>query len=153
GFGGTKSGMRVGTSASKGRRGGAIKNAQGKSRLVGLAAVVLGVAAVAGCGGSSGGGPVTLNWFIANQPGGSIQEVAKRCSEESNGRYKVDVNLLPTTASDQREQLVRRLAAKDSTVDIVGMDVIWTAEFANAGWIRPWTGPLAQQVTKTVCAS
>jgi multiple sugar transport system substrate-binding protein len=137
--------------------GGAIKNAHahGKSRLVGLAAAaaVLWVASVAGCGGSSSGGPVTLNWFIANQPGGSIQEIAKRCTDESKGAYKVDVNLLPSDASQQREQLVRRLAAKDSTIDIVGMDVIWTAEFANAGWIRPWTGSLAQQVTKSVFPS
>jgi trehalose/maltose transport system substrate-binding protein len=121
--------------------------------LVGLATAVLAVAAVAGCGGGSSGGPVTLNWFIANQPGGSIQEIAKRCTDESNGGYKVDVQLLPSVASDQREQLVRRLAAKDSTVDIVGMDVIWTAEFANADWIRPWTRPLAQQVTKNVFPS
>jgi multiple sugar transport system substrate-binding protein len=121
--------------------------------LVGLAAAIVCLASVAGCGGSSSGGPVTLNWFIANQPGGSIQEVAKRCTNESKGRYKVDVQLLPSDASQQREQLVRRLAAKDSTIDIVGMDVIWTAEFANAGWIRPWTGPLARQVTKSVFPS
>jgi multiple sugar transport system substrate-binding protein len=91
----------------------------------------------AGCGSSGSGGPVTLNWFIANQPGGSIQKVAQRCTDESNGAYKIDVQLLPAAASDQREQLVRRLAAKDSTVDLIGMDVVWTAEFANAGWIRP----------------
>jgi trehalose/maltose transport system substrate-binding protein len=121
--------------------------------LVGLVAVVLGVAALVGCGGSSSGGPVTLNWFIANQPGGSIQEIAKRCTDESNGRYKVDVQLLPAAASDQREQLVRRLAAKDSTVDIVGMDVIWTAEFANAGWVKEWPSQLGQQVTKNVFPS
>jgi trehalose/maltose transport system substrate-binding protein len=121
--------------------------------LVGLAAVVVVIAAAAGCGDSGGGGPVTLNWFVATQPGGTIQEVAARCSRESNGRYEVNVELLPTDASQQREQLVRRLAAKDSTVDLVGMDVIWTAEFANAEWISEWTGPLAQQVTKDVFPS
>jgi multiple sugar transport system substrate-binding protein len=93
---------------------------------------------------------VTLNWFVATQPGGTIQEVAKRCSDESNGEYTVNVELLPTTASDQREQLVRRLGAEDSTVDIIGMDVIWTAEFANAGWLREWPDPQAQQVTKDI---
>jgi len=35
---------------------------------------------------------------------------------------------------------VRRLAARDAGVDIIAMDVIWTAEFAEAGWIRPWEG-------------
>ena len=118
--------------------------------------VLLGV--LTGCGSDtlfgssdeSSGKGVTLNWFVATQPGGTIQEVAKRCSDESNGEYNVNVELLPTDASQQREQLVRRLGAKDSTVDIIGMDVIWTAEFANAGWLREWTGPQAQQVTKGV---
>ena len=137
-------------SKGQGQRGGSIKNPQGKFRLVGLAAAVLGFAAVAGCGGSSSGGSVTLNWFIANQPGGSIQEIAKRCTDESNGRYKVDVQLLPSDATQQREQLVRRLAAKDSTIDIVGMDVVWTAEFANAGWISQFPAALAKQVTQNV---
>jgi multiple sugar transport system substrate-binding protein len=105
-------------------------------------------AVLAGCGSSTGGGPVTLTWFVATQPGGTIQEVAKQCSDQSNGQYNITVNLLPTTASDQREQLVRRLAAKDSTVDLIGMDVIWTAEFANAKWIRPFPASLAKQVTR-----
>jgi multiple sugar transport system substrate-binding protein len=91
---------------------------------------------------------VTLTWFVATQPGGTIQEVAKQCSDQSNGQYTISVNLLPTTASDQREQLVRRLAAKDSTVDLIGMDVIWTAEFANAKWIKPFPASLAKKVTR-----
>ena len=91
---------------------------------------------------------MTLNWFVATQPGGTIQEVAKSCSDASNGRYSISVNLLPTDATQQREQLVRRLAAKDSTIDLIGMDVIWTAEFANAGWISPFPASLAKQVTK-----
>ena len=52
--------------------------------------------------------------------------------------YTIDIALLPTDADQQREQLVRRLAAGDDSIDIIGMDVIWTAEFAEAGWILPW---------------
>jgi multiple sugar transport system substrate-binding protein len=105
-----------------------------------------------GCGGSDdeGGSGTTLRWFVAIQPGGTIQEVAKRCTEESNGRYNVQLELLPTLADQQREQLVRRLGAEDSTIDIIGMDVIWTAEFANAGWLREWPEPQASQVTENV---
>jgi multiple sugar transport system substrate-binding protein len=105
---------------------------------------------LAGCGGSDSGGPTTLRWFVQIQPGGSFQEVAKRCSEESNGRYEIEFELLPTDASQAREQLVRRLGAEDSTIDVIGMDVIWTGEFANAGWLREWTGEPAKQVTKGV---
>ncbi len=119
----------------------------------GIAGLVLAgaLAVLAGCGSDeSSGQGVELNWFVATQPGGTIQEVAKRCTEESNGAYTVNVELLPTDASQQREQLVRRLGAEDSTIDIIGMDVIWTAEFANAGWLREWTEPLKSQVTKDV---
>ena len=106
-----------------------------------------------GCGGSDdeeSGSGVTLNWFVATQPGGTIQEVAKRCTQESGGEYNVNVELLPTDASQQREQLVRRLGAEDSGVDLIGMDVIWTAEFANAGWLQKWSGEDAQTVTDGV---
>ena len=92
----------------------------------------------------------TLTFFVAIQPGGSIEEVSKRCSEESNGRYTVEPEFLPTDASQQREQLVRRLGADDSSIDIVGMDVIWTGEFANAGWVEEWTGKRKREVTEKV---
>ena len=54
--------------------------------------------------------------------------------------YTVEPEFLPTDATQQREQLVRRLGAEDSSIDIIGMDVIWTGEFANAGWVEEITG-------------
>lgn len=108
--------------------------------------------AVAGCG-EDDGGPVKLKWFIAIQPGGSIQKVAETCSKESGGKYQVDLELLPTDASQQREQLVRRLGAEDSSIDLIGMDVVWTAEFANAGWIQKWSGSDAREARKGVFPS
>ena len=56
------------------------------------------------------------------------------------GRYTIVGNLLPSDADGQRDQFVRRLAAKDAGMDLLGMDVTWTAEFAEAGWIRELTG-------------
>lgn len=116
-----------------------------------VGASVLAIAGLAACGGSSNdSGARTLTFFVAIQPGGSIEEVSKRCSEESNGRYTIEPEFLPTDASQQREQLVRRLGAEDSSIDIVGMDVIWTGEFANAGWVEEWTGKRKQEVTEKV---
>jgi multiple sugar transport system substrate-binding protein len=116
-----------------------------------LAVAVSAIAALTSCGGSSDeSGTRTLSWFVAIQPGGSIEKVAERCSKESGGKYKVEPEFLPTDASQQREQLVRRLGAEDSSIDIVGMDVIWTGEFANAGWVEEWKGPLKAQVTEKV---
>ncbi|MGA9860436.1 MAG: ABC transporter substrate-binding protein [Solirubrobacteraceae bacterium] len=94
--------------------------------------------ALAACGGSSG--PPTLNWYIFPEPSGSFAHAAKVCSQQSGGKYNIALNVLPTDADGQRQELVRRLAAHDSSIDIIGMDVTYTPEFAEAGWIKPWTG-------------
>jgi multiple sugar transport system substrate-binding protein len=116
---------------------------------VGIAlAAALVALTVTGCGSSSSKGPATLNWYVFNEPSGSFSSAAAKCSKESGGRYKIVTQALPTDADQQRELIVRRLAAKDSSVDIVGMDVIWTAEFAEAGWIKAWNAQDAQKVTQ-----
>jgi trehalose/maltose transport system substrate-binding protein len=97
--------------------------------------------ALVACGGSgSSGGPAELNFFIFNEPSGVVPEIADACSKSSNGEYTISFQYLPSDADQQREQLVRRLGAEDSSIDIMGMDVIWTGEFANAGWVEQWTG-------------
>src|SRR5262249_12600443 len=48
----------------------------------------------------------------------------------------------------QRQQLVRRLAAEDRSLDIMALDVTWPAEFAEAGWIKPITGRARDEITR-----
>jgi multiple sugar transport system substrate-binding protein len=116
-----------------------------------LAALALAATGLAACGGGSDSSDSReLTFFVAIQPGGTIEEVSKRCSKESGGKYTITPEFLPTDATQQREQLVRRLGAEDPSIDIIGMDVIWTGEFANAGWVEEWTGPLKGQVTESV---
>jgi trehalose/maltose transport system substrate-binding protein len=129
--------------------GGALK-ARGLTALA-TAGLALG-ALLSGCGGSSSSGPPTLTWYVFPEPSGSFAKAAAECTAASGGRYKIAINLLPTDSDSQRVQLVRRLAAKDSSIDIVAMDVDWTAEFAQAKWIRPWSGTPAVQVTQGVLA-
>ena len=105
--------------------------------ILALVAATLGIAACGG-GGSSSSGTVTLNWWAGNQPGGSFQKAAAYCSQQSDGEYKIKVNLLGTDADTQRQSLVRRLAAGDTSIDLMAMDVVWTAEFAEANWILPF---------------
>jgi trehalose/maltose transport system substrate-binding protein len=80
-----------------------------------------------------GGGTPTLNWYIYNEPSGSYAAAAKDCSAASGGGYDIQIQELPSAADGQREQLVRRSAAKDSSLDILGLDVVWEAEFSEAG--------------------
>ena len=117
-----------------------------------LALTALATAGLSACGGSDNG-PPELTFFVAIQPGGTIEETAARCSKEAHGRYTITPELLPNDATQAREQLVRRLGAKDPSIDIIGLDVILTGEFANAGWIEPWKGKLKEEATAEVFPS
>jgi multiple sugar transport system substrate-binding protein len=114
--------------------------------------VALSLGAVA-CGGEESGGSRTLNFFIFNEPGGGPQDVAAQCSEQSGGRYEIEFQYLPSRADQQREQLVRRLGAEDDSIDLIGMDIIWTGEFANAGWLEPVPSDVEPAVTENVFES
>lgn len=96
--------------------------------------------ALAACSGGGGGGPFTLNFYNFPDNSGAIQQAVDNCNKAANGQYKIVYQKLPTSADGQRQQLVRRLAAHDSSLDILGLDVTWAPEFAEAGWIRDWTG-------------
>ena len=107
----------------------------------GLAGGALACAMLAACGAAGAStGPVTLNFYNFPDPSGAIQQAATTCSKQSRGQYTIVYNKLPTAADQQRLQMVRRLTAHDTQMDILGLDVTWEAEFAQAGWIRPWTG-------------
>jgi multiple sugar transport system substrate-binding protein len=62
--------------------------------------------------------------------------------------YRISYNKLPRAADGQRQQMVRRLAAEDDSLDILGLDVTWAAEFAEARWIREWTGEAKRRATE-----
>jgi len=81
----------------------------------------------------------TIHWFARPESGGSTVQAAENCTEQARGRYRIEISPLPADATQQREQLVRRLAADDSSIDLISMDVVWTAEFAGAKWIVPWS--------------
>ncbi|WP_373289829.1 ABC transporter substrate-binding protein [Saccharopolyspora thermophila] len=101
-----------------------------------LSASLACASALTACAPASGGN--TVNLYYA--PEENLQKVVDRCNAESGGRYHIVYNKLPRDADGQREQMVRRLAAGDEGMDILGLDVTWTGEFAEAHWIREWTG-------------
>lgn len=113
-----------------------------RSRLRRVAAPVLAatlaVSVLAACGSS--GGKVTINFYNAPDSSGAIQQAVDTCTAAAQGKYVIKYSPLPRGADGQRQQLVRRLAARDPGLDILGLDVTWEAEFAEAGWILPWTG-------------
>jgi multiple sugar transport system substrate-binding protein len=89
----------------------------------------------------------TVTFYIFNEPGGAFVRAADTCTQAAQGRYQVRLALLPSGADGQRQQLVRRLAAHDPSIDIMGLDVVWAPEFAEAGWIKPVPDDIKAQVT------
>jgi multiple sugar transport system substrate-binding protein len=60
--------------------------------------------------------------------------------EEFNGLGKgFTVKLEESTweTQNQHDTYVTKLAAKDKSIDIISMDVIWPPEFTEAGWLEP----------------
>jgi multiple sugar transport system substrate-binding protein len=109
-------------------------------RVVASLLIALGAIGV-GCGGSgSSKGPTAVKWYVFNEPGGGYDAAQAQCNKLAGGRYKIQQVKLPTDSDQQRELIVRRLAAKDPDLDVIGMDVNWTAEFAQAEWIVPFEG-------------
>lgn len=116
-----------------------------ESVAAGAAAAVFTV--LAACGTDSG--PPTLTWYINPDDGGQA-EIARRCTEEADGQYRIETSLLPREASAQREQLARRLAANDSSIDLMSLDPPFIPEFAEAGFLADIPDDVAATVTEGI---
>jgi multiple sugar transport system substrate-binding protein len=113
--------------------------------LVGLLAVGA-MLAVAGCGGSSPGGgggggggnqgvgPVNFVSGKDTSNGAQTAQAIKRWNDQ-HADQKVSFIELPESADAQRSQMVTTETAKSASYDILNVDVVWTAEFAKAGYI------------------
>ena len=114
-----------------------------------LAVIVAAVVSLAGCtpasgaassasGGSSsltnGIGPITF--AIGSDDISWLTPVLNAWNASHPGQ-RVTPLYLPEAANDQLAQLVANLQAKSDAYDVIDLDVVWTAEFASAGWIIP----------------
>lgn len=118
-----------------------------------IAALTLVLAGVlSGCGGGAPAGPPVLTWYI-NPDSGGQKEIAARCTAAAGGRYTIATTLLPRESSEQRQQLVRRLAANDSSIDLMSLDPPYIPELAEAGFLAPVPADMADRVTRDVVRS
>jgi multiple sugar transport system substrate-binding protein len=90
---------------------------------------------VSGCG--SGGDGIVLSFYTPATDGATFTAVAQHCTEQFGGRFAIQHVSLARSPDEQRLQLARRLTGNDRTLDVMGLDVVWTAEFAEAGWALP----------------
>jgi trehalose/maltose transport system substrate-binding protein len=117
---------------------------------VGLCLATLGLAACGGGGGEGGSEAKTLQpsdaknasgsvtWCIGKDTSGAFKTAVERFNQQ-NPKLEAKLLELPENADIQREQQIQRLRAESSECDVLGMDVIWTAEYAAAGWLYDLT--------------
>jgi multiple sugar transport system substrate-binding protein len=124
-----------------------------RARGGGIVLAILVALLLAACGGGGGGGKSkggggnktldpsqaenakgTVTWCIGKDTTGSFAQVIKMHNAQNNG-VTAKLIELPTSADQQRAQQITRLRAKSPECDVLGIDTIWTAEYASQGWL------------------
>ena len=105
--------------------------------------------AIAGCGSddSDDGGAApdaekatqakasgNVTWCIGKDTTGAFGTVIDNFNK-ANPDANVKLLELPEDAGEQRRLQVQRLQAESTECDVLGTDVIWTAEYAAQGWL------------------
>ena len=124
-----------------------------KKRMKRIAACLMAAAmtaSLAACGGGgssesgsdsgegSGREPITLNFSFDQGVGEATQQIVDNFNE-SQDKIKVETVLLPQDTNQVHDDFVNKLASGDTSVDIMGLDVVYVAEFASAGWLYDLT--------------
>ncbi|MGH2761657.1 MAG: ABC transporter substrate-binding protein [Thermoleophilaceae bacterium] len=130
-----------------------------------LAAVAAaGALAIAGCGGDDDGGgggapdaeQVTearatgdVTWCIGKDTTGAFSAVVEAFNQ-ANPEANVRLLQLPESADEQRRLQIQRLRAESPECDVLGMDVIWTAEYAAQGWLLDVTDAVEERADEFI---
>lgn len=86
---------------------------------------------------ASGTHGLVISFYTTAADGATFTAVAQDCTKQFDGRFAIQQISLPRAPGEQRLQLARRLTGRDRTLDVMSLDVVWTAEFAEAGWALP----------------
>jgi multiple sugar transport system substrate-binding protein len=119
--------------------------------------------AIAGCGGDDdddGGAPAAekatqakasgnVTWCIGKDTTGAFGTVIDSFNK-ANPNANVKLLELPEDAGEQRRLQIQRLRAKSAECDVLGMDVIWTAEYAAQGWLLDVSDFISQNGDKFI---
>jgi multiple sugar transport system substrate-binding protein len=78
----------------------------------------------------------TLTWYVGPDRADTAA-LAKTCTTAASGKYDIKVKQLPADVDARHALLVRRLLAKDTSIDILSLDSTFTAEFSAARFLAP----------------
>jgi multiple sugar transport system substrate-binding protein len=84
--------------------------------------------------------PVTITWSTLATGGPTVSDVYRALAqvyERQNPGVRVNLQIQPGTSGEQYNRYVTLFAAKDTSVDVISIDVIWPAPMVAAGWLAP----------------
>jgi len=82
-------------------------------------------------------GPIT---YVQGKDNSNVVRPLVAKWNKAHPKEKVTFKEQSDNADQQHDDLVQHFQAKDAGYDVVGVDVIWTAEFAAKGWLQPLKG-------------
>jgi multiple sugar transport system substrate-binding protein len=78
---------------------------------------------------------VTIHMAVfENDPNGMMEKARQKFNDEHDN-INLEFTQMSNDASQMHDQTVTQLSAGSENLDIVNMDVVWTAEFAESGWL------------------
>jgi multiple sugar transport system substrate-binding protein len=90
----------------------------------------------AGCGGGEeASGATTITLAFTPDEAGALKKLIDDFNRQNRGEIQVKWREMPALSADYLEQLQAELQSGQSSVDLIGGDVIWPAQFAANGWI------------------
>lgn len=109
------------------------------ARRTGTAALCVLAAVVCGACSSREPEGMTIVFAAGHDPSGATEALIAEYNEANEG-VTVRFQAMPANTDTQHDAYVTYLSARESDIDLYSLDVIWTAEFATAGWIAELPG-------------
>lgn len=101
-----------------------------------MAATTLCLLAACGSGPADDDASKVLSWYVGPDRLDAAL-LAQTCTDLADGQYRIEVEQLPSDIAARHAILVRRLLAKDASMDLLSLDTAFTAELAAADFLTP----------------
>jgi len=87
--------------------------------------------------------PVTL---VFSYGGTTLGKGVKEIISQFMNRYPyidIEIQVLPQSSDDRHNAYVTAMSSENDNIDVIAGDIIWTPEFATAGWITDLDGRIS----------
>lgn len=109
---------------------------------------------LASCADNGSGNPASENldgrgnitFAMGKNDTDKLRPIIERWNKE-HPNEQVTLQELAGEADAQRDTLIQSLQAGSSDIDVMALDVVWTAQFAANGWLTPLTGDMKPDTT------